>query len=538
MATPPGTSGAGGQRVLVAGVDTSTQSCKVVVRDAETGALRRFGSAKHPDGTEVHPDAWWEALGAAVAAAGGLDDVAALAVGGQQHGMVALDADGNVVRPALLWNDTRSAGAARDLVRELGDGDDERGAQAWADAIGSVPVASLTVTKLRWLRDAEPENAARVAAVALPHDWLTWRIAGYGPKGDPTAPLGPDLDALVTDASDASGTGYWDARRAASAAPGDGQGEDPDDGRGGYRLDLLELALGRTDVVLPRVVAPSAVAGVAHPTVAGAAVEGGALLGPGAGDNAGAALGLGMVAGDVAVSIGTSGVVSAVADDRTADGSGLVNGFSDATGRYLLLAVTLNASRVLDAARSVLGVDHEELSRLALAAPPGADGLVLVPYLEGERMPNRPDASGTLHGLRLGTSTPEHMARAFVEGMLCGLADGLDALRALGVRVERVQLIGGGAQSEAVRRIAPQVLGLPVTVPQPGEYVADGAARQAAWVLAAHRAGSGTSVDGTSGGASRGEVPPPSWAASSGTVSEAEPVPAIREQYAAVRDLV
>ncbi|MCB7138231.1 xylulokinase [Cellulosimicrobium marinum] len=536
MSTPSGTPGAGGQRVLVAGVDTSTQSCKVVVRDAATGALRRFGSAKHPDGTEVHPDAWWEALGAAVAAAGGLDDVAALAVGGQQHGMVALDADGHVVRPALLWNDTRSAGAARDLVRELGDGDDERGAQAWADAIGSVPVASLTVTKLRWLRDAEPENAARVAAVALPHDWLTWRIAGYGPKGDPTAPLGPDLDALVTDASDASGTGYWDAARAV-AAGGGGQGDGQDDGRGGYRLDLLELALGRTDVVLPRVVAPSAVAGVAHPTVAGSAVEGGALLGPGAGDNAGAALGLGMVAGDVAVSIGTSGVVSAVADDRTADGSGLVNGFSDATGRYLLLAVTLNASRVLDAARSVLGVDHKELSRLALAAPAGADGLVLVPYLEGERMPNRPDASGTLHGIRLGTTTPEHLARAFVEGMLCGLADGLDALRALGVRVERVQLIGGGAQSEAVRRIAPQVLGLPVTVPEPGEYVADGAARQAAWVLAAHR-GTGARDGATSTGTSGGDVPAPTWGASSGTVSEAEPVPAIREQYAAVRDLV
>ena len=190
------------------------------------------------------------------------------------------------------------------------------------DATGPDPIASLTVTKLRWLRDAEPENAARVAAVALPHDWLTWRIAGYGPAGDESAPLGPDLGALVTDASDASGTGYYDATR------GDGP-----DGRGAYRLDLLEFAFGRTDVVLPRVVGPSATAGVAHPSVAGSAVEGGTLLGPGAGDNAGAALGLGMVAGDVAVSIGTSGVVSAVTDDRTSDGSGLVNGFSDASGR-------------------------------------------------------------------------------------------------------------------------------------------------------------------------------------------------------------
>ena len=176
---------------LVAGIDSSTQSCKVVVRDAETGALVRSGRASHPDGTEVAPWYWWDALQSAIVSAGGLDDVAAVSVGGQQHGMVALDARGEVVRDALLWNDTRSAPAALQLIEELG------GPQAWADAVGSVPVASLTVTKLRWLRDAEPENAARVAAVALPHDWLTWRLAGA-----------TGLDALVTDRSDASGTGY------------------------------------------------------------------------------------------------------------------------------------------------------------------------------------------------------------------------------------------------------------------------------------------------------------------------------------------
>ena len=157
---------------LVAGVDSSTQSCKVVVCDAETGALVRSGHAPHPEGTEVHPDAWWDALQQAIEAAGGLDDVDAVAVGGQQHGMVCLDAAGDVVRPALLWNDTRSAQAALDLIDELG------GPQAWVDAVGLVPVASFTVTKLRWLRDHEPDNAARTAAVCLPHDWLTWRLAG------------------------------------------------------------------------------------------------------------------------------------------------------------------------------------------------------------------------------------------------------------------------------------------------------------------------------------------------------------------------
>jgi xylulokinase len=469
---------------LVAGVDSSTQSCKVVVRDAGTGALVRSGRASHPDGTEIDPRHWWDALHTAVRDAGGLDDVDAVAVGGQQHGMVALDADGEVVRDALLWNDTRSAPSALALIDELG------GPQAWADAIGSVPVASLTVTKLRWLRDHEPDAAARVAAVALPHDWLTWRLAGYGPGN-------ADLTALTTDRSDVSGTGYWSPFT-----------ED-------YRRDLLELALGH-DVVLPRVVGAGEAAGVAGDT---GLVRAGAALGAGAGDNAAAALGLGMVAGDVAISIGTSGVVSAVSATPTADGSGLVTGFADATGAYLPLACTLNASRVLDAAARMLGVDHAGLSRLALSAPAGADGLVLVPYLEGERTPNKPDATGALHGMRLANTTPAHLARAAVEGMLCALADGLDALRAQGVPVERVSLIGGGAQSEAVRRIAPAVLGTDVTVPTPGEYVADGAARQAAWVVS-------------------GSDQPPAWtAAGEAEVYEADPAPHVREQYAAVREL-
>jgi xylulokinase len=269
---------------------------------------------------------------------------------------------------------------------------------------------------------------------------------------------------------------------------------------------------------------------VAHQSIAGSSVDGGALVGPGAGDNAGASLGLGMTPGDIAISIGTSGVVSAVAPQRTADGSGAINGFADATGNALMLAVTLNAARVLDAAREVLDVSFDELAELALQAPPGSDGLVLVPYLEGERTPNRPDATGTLHGIRLATSTRPHLARAYIEGMLSGLADGLDALRAQGVSVDRVMLIGGAAQSPAVQQIAPQVFGLPISIPEPGEYVADGAARQAAWTLAAASAssGKGTSAD----------VAAPAWSTTIATTLEADPKPVIREQYAAVRDLV
>jgi xylulokinase len=458
---------------LVAGVDSSTQSCTVVIRDAETGALVRSGRAPHPPGTEVDPAGWWDALQVALEQAGGLSDVDAVAVAGQQHGMVCLDADGAVVRPALLWNDTRSAGAADDLVAELG-------AKEWAEAVGSVPVASITATKLRWLARNEPDNAAATAAVCLPHDWLTWKLRGTG-----------DLDDLVTDRSDASGTGYW------SGVTGE------------YRLDLLERAFGRSDVRLPRVLGPGEPAG---------RTPDGLVLGPGAGDNAGAALGLGAGPGDVVISLGTSGVVSAVSDVSTADPTGIIAGFASATGEHLPLVCTLNAARVLDAAARILGVDHAELARLALSATPGADGLVLVPYLEGERTPNRPDATGALHGLTLASSTPAHLARAAVEGLLCGLADALDALVVAGVAVQRAFLVGGAARSEAVARIAPAILGRPVLLPTPGEYVADGAARQAAWVL--------SGADG-----------PAEWAAADTVTFEAEPTPAVRERYAEVRDL-
>ncbi|GIG60056.1 xylulokinase [Longispora fulva] len=485
---------------LVAGVDSSTQSCKVVVVDAATGAVLRSGRAPHPDGTEAHPDAWRAALDRAVADAGGLGDCTAVSVAAQQHGMVCLDGDGGVVRPALLWNDTRSADAALDLIADLG------GPGAWAEAVGSVPVASFTVTKLRWLAEHEPQSARRTAAVCLPHDWLTWQLTGRprrsGDHWEPTpagsgsgsAPgrVGPPVGGaeLSTDRGDASGTGYYSAAT------------------GRYRPDLAALALGHLPD-LPRVLGPAESPG---------ATPDGLLLGPGTGDNAAAALGLGARPGDVVVSIGTSGTVFAVSATPTADPTGAVAGFADATGRHLPLVCTMNAARVLDAACALLGVDHTRLSDLALSAAPGAGGLVLVPYLAGERTPDRPDATGSVHGLTLATATPAHLARAAVEGLLCGLADGLDALVACGVRVDRVLLVGGGAASEAVRRIAPAVLGRPVVVPSPGEYVAVGAARQAAWSLA-------------------GTPDAPVWADPGSLLYEADPTPAVRHRYAEVRDL-
>jgi xylulokinase len=417
---------------LVAGVDSSTQSTKVVVCDAETGQVLRESRAAHPDGTEVDPAEWWRAYQEATAN-GLLDGVEALGIGGQQHGMVTLDEDGQVVRPALLWNDTRSAKAAEDLVRELG------GPREWADAVGSVPVASFTVTKLRWLAEHEPQLADRVATVVLPHDWLTWRLTGE----------------FVTDRGDASGTGYFSAVT------------------GAYRTDLLKKAFGR-EPRLPRVLGPAEVAG--H-------TPEGVLVSAGTGDNMAAALGLGLGVGDVAVSIGTSGTMFGVAESASPDGSGDVAGFADATGRFLPLVCTLNAARVLTATAAMLGVELSGLDSLALAALPGAGGLTMVPYLDGERTPNLPDATGSLLGMRRDNMTPENVARAAVEGMLGGLGAGVDALRAVGMEVGRVKLIGGGARSQAVRAIAPEIFGVPVDVPEAAEYVALGAARQAAWAL-------------------------------------------------------
>jgi len=456
-------------RVLVAGVDSSTQSTKVVVCDAGTGEIVREGRAAHPDGTEVDPAAWWAAYEEATSA-GLLDDVRAIAVAGQQHGMVALDEDGAVVRKALLWNDTRSAGAAAELVRELG------GPQAWADAVGTVPLASITVAKLRWFAEHEPDLADRTQEVVLPHDWLTAQILGSGS----TAGV-----RLVTDRGDASGTGYW--------APSSGA----------YRTDLLARAFGR-ELGLPDVLGPHEAAGT---------TASGMVVGPGTGDNMGAALGLGLGPGDIVVSLGTSGTVFGVAEAPTADPTGFVAGFADATGRFLPLVCTLNAARVLTSAATMLGTDHAGLDELALSAKPGAGGLTLLPYLDGERTPDLPDATGTLGGLTRANLTPANVARASVEGMLCGLADGLDALRDNGVPVHRVLLIGGAARSTAVQAVASGIFGAPVSVPSPGEYVALGAARQAAWVLARSRGDGVEEPPGWATGAQ--EVPDPGgdWAA-------------------------
>lgn len=421
---------------IVAGIDSSTQSVKVVVCDAESGQVLRTARASHPQGTEVSAEAWWNAYRDATADPALLQGVAALAVGGQQHGMVTMDESGALVRDALLWNDNRSAPDADDLIAELG------GPQAWADAVGTVPVASMTVSKIRWLGRAEPEHARRTRAVALPHDWLTWRIGG-------------ESFDITTDRGDASGTCYFDAAR------------------NEYRMDLVERAIGH-ELALPRVAAPDEIVGHTPEGIA---------IAPGTGDNMAAGLAFGLQPGDAVVSLGTSGTAYTSCDHQTHEPTGTVAGFADATGQFLPLVCTLNGARNLVVTADLLGVSLAELSQLALSAPPGGDGLVFMPYLEGERTPPLPDARGQLVGLTLANFVPANLARAAIEGVLWSLAYGLKVLEQQTGPIRRVLLTGGASQSEAVRRIALAVFGLPIVATEEFESVAVGAARQAAWAL-------------------------------------------------------
>ncbi len=440
---------------LVVGVDSSTQSTKVEARRLDSGAVVAHGHAPHPPTSppvsEQDPVAWWDALCVAIEQLGDhRADVVAMAVAGQQHGLVLLDADGWPVRAAKLWNDSTSAPEAAALVSRLG-------APRWADATGTVPVASISVSKLAWVAAHEPDALDRAARVMLPHDYITWCLTGEH----------------VTDRGDASGTGWF------SAAEGE------------YVPALLDAAGvdGATWAArLPRVLGPSEPAGTITPEAAATlGLPEGVVVGPGTGDNMGAALGLGLSAGDVAISLGTSGVVFAVSATSTHDPSGAVAGFASASGDFLPLVCTLNATKVTDTIGRWLGADLDEFAALALDAADDPGSTMLVPYFDGERTPNLPDATGSLVGLTTST-TRGQLALAAHDGVLCGLLDGLDALAAVGASTGgRRFLVGGGARSAAYRQRLADLSGSAIVVPDADEAVATGAAVQAAMVTGEER---------------------------------------------------
>ncbi|HSG84889.1 MAG TPA: xylulokinase [Candidatus Limnocylindrales bacterium] len=469
---------------LVAGVDSSTQSTKVVVIDPETG--RRVAEARAPHevaGTggarESDPEGWWTALASALRATGVASEIGAISVAAQQHGLVTLDGEGRPVRPAVLWNDTRSAPDADDLVAAWGP-------EAWADRVGSVLVPSFTITRWAWLRRTEPEAARATRAIRLPHDFLTERLTGRA----------------ATDRGDASGTGWWSTRT------------------GGYLEDALALPTVDVDPgMLPEVLGPQEPAGTIRAAVAeDLGLPSGTIVGPGTGDNMGAALGLAVGPGEPVMSLGTSGTAYLVSERRAVDPSGVVAGFADATGRFLPLACTLNCTLAVDRVADWLGSDREAV------APSG--GVVVLPWFDGERTPNLPGASATIVGLRH-ASEPGAILMATYEGALAGLLDALDRIGELvgGIPPDApLTLIGGGAEGRIWQETARRLSGRPVRVPAERELVAVGAAVQAAAVLTG---GSGPAI------ARR-------WAATSTADVRLDPVPpdhALLERLRRVRDL-
>ena len=429
---------------LVAGVDCSTQSTKVAVVDADSGELVGFGQAGHTvTGTggarETDPANWWEALRSALAQTRLAADVSAISVAGQQHGLVCLDAAGAPIRPAMLWNDTRSALDAARLLEALG------GATAWASRIGVVPVASFTATKWAWLRRRERQTVARTAAIRLPHDYLTEKLAGAG----------------VTDRGDASGTAWWSTESEAYA---------------GSVLQLPELALPAE--LLPRVLWPDEPAGTVTPAAAAATgLTAGIVVGPGTGDNMAAALGLGLEPGAPVLSLGTSGTVYLVSTTRTVDPTGCIAGFADATGRFLPLAATLNCTLAVDRMASWLGLSRDDVMP--------SDGVVALPYFDGERTPNLPEATAAILGLRHETN-PRSILMATYEGAVMSLLDALQTIDSASSGVDPnapLTLIGGGAKGVTWQQVARRLSGRTIRVPSAGDLVAIGAAAQAAAVL-------------------------------------------------------
>ncbi len=425
---------------LVCGLEVSTQSTKAVVVDDEDGTVVATGTAPHRlivdrQRHETDPAVWEEAVALALAATGRAGEVKAISVAAQQHGLVVLDAKRRPLRTALLWNDTRSAPQASALTAALG------GPEAIASLIGSVPSAAFTAPKWLWLREAEPTTAAEAKAVCLPHDHITGRLTGR----------------LVTDRSDVSGTGWWSPAR-----------ED-------YAPEVLD-ALGLGPDLLPEVLGPEEIAGeVGAEAARRFGLAPGVAVACGAGDNAAAGLALGLRAGEAACSLGTSGTVYAVASSPSADPSGTVAGFASADGRYLPLACTLNATLALDRVASWLGRERDDVSP--------SDGVTFLPWFDGERTPDVPDATGTLSGLRHDTN-PGAVLMAAYEGLVATLLDALGALAAWAPQDDQAPLLltGGGARGRVWQDTVRRLSGRPLLLSEIAEPVALGAAAQAAAV--------------------------------------------------------
>lgn len=425
--------------VLVLGVEMSALSTKVEVRDADDGKLIVSGQAPHEGGRsgrgEYDPRDWWQAIVEARKDAGGALGVTAIAVAAQSDGVIVMDDDGRVLRPALVGADEQLQIDADWLVHDFG------GPQMWAAACGAVPDATHAVVKLASLHHHEPELFRQIGKVLLPHDYLTYRM----------------VKRFVTDRGDASATGYWSPRE------------------NRWRADVLRIVDEGVDWgrCLPEVLGPIEPAGDRE----------GVVVAPGTGSQPAAALGIGMRPRDVVVALDRSGTCFALRERLTEDPTGRVADRADATGRFLPTTRTFRARDVMETMAAQVGIDVGHIDQLALSAPAGAGGVRFVPYREADALTGRSAQTGYLAGMHAGI-TQEHVARALVEGVVCGLLEALDAFADAGVPVDgRMWVVGSAARSNAFQRVVADLTGRPVSVPRVADAVCLGATIQAAAVF-------------------------------------------------------
>ena len=434
------------------GIDCGTQSLKTLALDGASGRIVASASRAYemlpslPLGhQEQDPETWWQALQETVAeilvALGSRrGEVGAIGVSGQQHGLVPLDADHSVVRPAKLWCDTSTAAQCDEIREALG------GRAAAIKLVGNDVLPGFTAPKILWLKQNEPANYARLAHVALPHDFLNLRLTGK----------------LRMEYGDASGTALLDVRS---------------------RVWSTEVCTAIDDDLvdkLPSVGSSREACGMLSADLRRTWRLGEVTVSAGGGDNMMAAIGTGNVRpGGVTASLGTSGTIFACAEKPVVDPEGEIAAFCDSNDRWLPLLCTMNVTVATELFRKMFGWDHERMEKEILSVPPGAGGLLFLPYLQGERTPNLPHGCGVLHGMNTSNTTPAHVARAVMEGVTLGMAYGLRRMEQLGVKPDVIRLTGGGSNSPVWRQICADVFGYPVVALRSAEGAALGAAIQA-----------------------------------------------------------
>lgn len=438
------------------GVDCGTQSTKVVVLDAHKGVIIGEGQQAHElisresGRREQSPDWWVQAFEAAFHQAiddAGIDAgaVRGIGVSGQQHGMVALDAQGVPVYPGKLWNDTESYRENAEYIEALG------GEKGCLDTLGVVPQTGYTASKVMWLRRHHRDAYDRIAHILLPHDYLNFYLTG-----EYTAEYG-----------DASGTGWFDTRKRC------------------WHVDAFSKVAPELDPqrVLPRLIEPHQPAGTVRREVATRLGLGSSVVvSAGGGDNMMGAIGTGNIqAGAVTMSLGTSGTIYASAGQPAITDNGLVANFCSSHGGWLPLICTMNVTSATSQLSRVLGHDVKAFNAAVARAPIGADGVRVLPFFNGERVPMLPEATGSFLGLSAHNFSADNLCRAVMEGASFGLRHGLDLLEAFDIRPEQLRLVGGGANSEVWRQMIADIMNVELVCPTIREAAALGGALQAQW---------------------------------------------------------